>query len=69
MGSDGSDGTTITQSVHVGSDGFPTIIQSVDRRGGQRAPLLSPNESDEASSSPKLDMYVFCKAEPNHVYV
>ena len=27
------------------------------------------NESDEASSCPKQDMYVFCKAEPNHVYV
>ena len=42
---------TITQSVHLGSDGFPTIIQSVDRRRGQRAPLLSPTGA-EAGAGP-----------------
>ena len=34
-----------------------------------RVELAPSNESDEASSCPKQDLYVFCKTEPNHVYV
>ena len=34
-------------------------------RGSTAHALAQTNETDEASSCPKQDMYVFCKAEPN----
>ena len=36
--------TTITQCIHVGSDGFPTVIQSVDRNGGPKPPSPIPQQ-------------------------
>ena len=36
----------------------------VNPRSGVHA-LAQTNETDEASSCPKQDMYVFCEAEPN----
>ena len=37
--------------IHLGSDGFPTIIQSVHRKGGQSPLLLSPVEFGQVRES------------------